>query len=101
MVTDGYGKGIRRIVQDGDRGEREQALQHLPYLILSGAAIPGDGLFYPRRGIFCYRDTGLDGGGDGHPLRAAQFEHALYVLSEERGFDGEFMGAIPRDELAN
>ncbi len=37
----------------------------------------------------------------GHPLRPAQFQHTLYVLSEKRGFKSDGIGLIFRHQRAH
>ena len=94
MVAEGYGKGIGGIEVPGLFFNGKYALQHFPDLVFIGITVTGNGLFYFLGRLFRYRHIGLHGCGNGHTLRPSEFKHTLYILPEERGFNGKRRGAV-------
>ena len=99
-MANGNGQCIGGVIRcRTDLLQLQQLLQHLPNLFFIGIPVPGDGLLHFFRGIFIDGQPPLEGRSDGNPLGPAQFEHALNVLAEKRGFDGKAVGAMGFDQL--
>lgn len=79
-------------------GDVEHALEHASHLLFGGGAVAGDGHLDFSWFVFGDGDVAHDGGCDGHPLGATEFEHGLYVLAVEGCFDGHFVGLVGVDD---
>ena len=76
-------------------------LQHLPDLFLGRVSVAGNYLLDAPRRIFCHGYVVHHGRGDHYTLCTPQFQHTLYVLAEEGSFDGQFLGAMPRQDAGH
>gem|GEM_PF-2651934 len=91
MVAKGNSQRIRCIKTVHFQLDFQYLLEHLPDLFLAGISIAGDRLLYFPWCIFGNRNMGLHGSRYGHSLCAAELEHALYILTKERGFNGKLI----------
>ncbi len=79
----------------------EGVLQHGGYLFLGGVAIASDGLFDLLGGVFGDFEAFGDGGGHGHALSPAQFEHGLWIFAKKGRFDGQIARAVLGDDAGD
>ena len=103
IVTIGCAKGIGG-VHIGEHGllrNVQEALQHTRHLLFAGTAVARDGLLDFQRGVLVDGHIATDGCGDGHSLRASEFEHTLHVLTAEGGLDGQFVGQVFLNDTAH
>lgn len=94
----GDGKGIGSVEVFGGLVETEDRLEDGSDLLFGGVAIAGDVLFDDGRFVFGEGYVSRDGGGDGYPLSAPEFQHGLDVFPEEGSLDGEVVGMETVDD---
>ena len=94
MVTERNGKRIGGIIVFWFYLKGKIVLQHFPDLFFVGITIAGNGLFYFFWGVFSYRKPMRHGSGDGYPLRSTKLQHTLYILSEKRSLNSQFIRMV-------
>ena len=98
IVTQSYCQTVRRIQSFRIIFHSEHTFEHGSHLFLRRSAYTRNGLFDSPRGVFEYGYLPVKRGGHRHTLCAAEFQHALYVLSEEGRFKGHLVRSIRFDK---
>ena len=96
-MADGSGQRIGRIEVVVVELEVQDIGEHGGHLFFGGIAIACDGLFDLFGRVFGDPDAFGDGGGNGHSLRPAKFEHRLRVFAVKGGLDCHFARLIDID----
>lgn len=93
------GQSVGAVEIFGEFFESQQLLQHFGHLFLARVSVAGNGHFDLFGFVFGDRDLPRQSGGHRHALRTPKFEHRLYVLTEKRRFDCNFIGVVRFDEF--
>lgn len=98
IVTQSYCQTVRRIQSFRIIFHSEHTFEHGSHLFLRRSAYARNGLFDSPGGVFEYGYLPVKRGGHRYTLCAAEFQHALYVLSEEGRFKGHLVRSIRFDK---
>ena len=75
-------------------GNMEHALEHACHLFFGGGTVACNCHLDFAGFVFGDGYVAHDGSGDGYTLSTPKFEHGLYVLAKEGGFDCQFVGVV-------
>lgn len=81
--------------------KRKKGLEHFHHLLLIRIAVTGYGLFNFFGRVFRDFQSVPHSRRDGHTLCPSEFQHTLYIFSEEGGFNRKIGGFILRDQSAD
>jgi hypothetical protein len=99
-VADGDGERVGGVVGPRRLGQREQRLDHPGHLALVGAPVPAHRSLDLLRGVVDAVDALLAGGEQDDAPRLADRERRPDVLTEIQCFEGDGVGPVLLDELA-